>query len=94
MLSDLTFRFGDLAFMLPTRYDYLPAPFDLAALMILLGLPKRFLGHVYGSFVALLATEHAADTSWRFGLKVHPVRRRQRDPQLAKIKGRDCHAAP
>ncbi len=52
VLSDLTFRLGDLALMLPTRYDYLPAPFDFAALMIFLGLPERFLSHVYGSFVA------------------------------------------
>jgi hypothetical protein len=94
VLSDLTFRLGDLPLMLPTRYDYLPAPFDFAALMIFLSLPKRFLGDVCGSFVALLATEDAADTSWRFGLKVHPLRRRQGDSQLAKVKRRGCHATP
>jgi hypothetical protein len=64
VLSDLTFRLGDLALMLPTRHDYLPAPCDFAALMILLGLSERFLSHVYGSFVAQLATEHAADGPW------------------------------
>ena len=79
VLSDLTFRLGDLALMLPTRYDYLPAPLDFATLMIFLGLPERFLSHVYGSFVAQLATEHAADAPWWFGLKVHPRRRWQRD---------------
>ncbi len=94
MLSDLTFRLGDSALMLPACYDYLPAPFSFAALMIFLGLPERFLGNVYGYLVALLATEHSANAPWRFGLKVHPFRSRQGYPQLAKVKGRDCHAAP
>ena len=94
MDGDIVFLLGDFLRVYSACLDDLPTTLGLPLLLIFLGPRELAFCSINGCFVSLLAAEHPPQPPLGPGLEVLPLRRPERNPELAKVQWRHRSAAP